>query len=159
MVPETVQHITTGCKMHASKEYFERHNQLARIVYSNICNKYRLDVPGSNPIYGDWIWVTKIGAGALYCLPTALSKRDPPKDQILWTPYQMLKTLEVSWMIFETSLRNYKQSSSLQIKSPGKNTCSLSPECLRIYFCVFFVCLVFCCLPLVTFTREKLLNI
>ncbi|TWW73493.1 hypothetical protein D4764_15G0008870 [Takifugu flavidus] len=45
--PETVQHITAGCKMFAGKAYMERHNQVAGIVYRNICTEYGLEVPGS----------------------------------------------------------------------------------------------------------------
>ncbi|TWW71259.1 hypothetical protein D4764_17G0007420 [Takifugu flavidus] len=45
--PETVQHITAGCKMLAGKAYMERHNQVAGIVYRNICTEYGLEVPGS----------------------------------------------------------------------------------------------------------------
>jgi len=36
---ETVQHIVMGCKMQAGT-YMERHNQVARIVYRNICDEY-----------------------------------------------------------------------------------------------------------------------
>lgn len=45
--PETVQHITAGCKMLAGKAYMERHNQVAGIVYRNICAEYGLETPGS----------------------------------------------------------------------------------------------------------------
>ncbi|TWW53461.1 uncharacterized protein LOC130519722 [Takifugu flavidus] len=45
--PETVQHITAGCKMLAGKAYMERHNQVAGIVYRNICTEYGLEVPGT----------------------------------------------------------------------------------------------------------------
>ncbi|TWW62748.1 hypothetical protein D4764_04G0013950 [Takifugu flavidus] len=45
-VPD-VQHITAGCKMLAGKAYMERHNQVAGIVYRNICTKYGWEVPGS----------------------------------------------------------------------------------------------------------------
>ncbi|XP_055368940.1 uncharacterized protein LOC129604854 [Betta splendens] len=45
--PETVQHITAGCKMLAGKAYMERHNQLAGIVYRNICAEYGLETPRS----------------------------------------------------------------------------------------------------------------
>lgn len=45
--PETVQHITAGCKMLAGKAYLERHNQVAGIVYRNICTEYGLEVPRS----------------------------------------------------------------------------------------------------------------
>ncbi|XP_051929435.1 uncharacterized protein LOC127605701 [Hippocampus zosterae] len=37
--PETIQHITAGCKMLAGKAYMERHNQVAGIVYRNIRKK------------------------------------------------------------------------------------------------------------------------
>ncbi|KAK7922367.1 hypothetical protein WMY93_009269 [Mugilogobius chulae] len=45
--PETVQHITAGCKMLAGKAYMERHNQVAGIVYRNICAEYGLETPRS----------------------------------------------------------------------------------------------------------------
>ncbi|KAK7930437.1 hypothetical protein WMY93_006832 [Mugilogobius chulae] len=45
--PETVQHITAGCKMLAVKAYMERHNQVAGIVYRNICAEYGLETPRS----------------------------------------------------------------------------------------------------------------
>uniref|UniRef100_A0A669EZW7 Reverse transcriptase domain-containing protein n=1 Tax=Oreochromis niloticus TaxID=8128 RepID=A0A669EZW7_ORENI len=45
--PETIQHITAGCKMLAGKAYMERHNQVAGIVYRNICAEYNLEVPRS----------------------------------------------------------------------------------------------------------------
>ncbi|KAF7649100.1 hypothetical protein LDENG_00146690 [Lucifuga dentata] len=45
--PETVQHIVALCKMLAGTAYTERHNQVAGIVYRNICAKYRLEVPKS----------------------------------------------------------------------------------------------------------------
>uniref|UniRef100_A0A087XGF1 Reverse transcriptase zinc-binding domain-containing protein n=2 Tax=Poecilia formosa TaxID=48698 RepID=A0A087XGF1_POEFO len=44
---ETVQHITAGCKMLAGKAYMERHNQVASIVYRNICAEYGLEAPRS----------------------------------------------------------------------------------------------------------------
>ncbi|TWW69428.1 ATP-dependent Clp protease proteolytic subunit, mitochondrial [Takifugu flavidus] len=53
--PETVQHITAGCKMLAGKAYMERHNQVAGIVYRNICTEYGLEVPGSR-----WETPTKV---------------------------------------------------------------------------------------------------
>ena len=45
--PETIQHITAGCKMLAGKAYMERHNQVAGIVYRNICVEYGLETPRS----------------------------------------------------------------------------------------------------------------
>ena len=42
---ETVQHITSGCKQLAGTAYTERHNQVAGIVYRNICKVYDLDTP------------------------------------------------------------------------------------------------------------------
>ncbi|XP_054913489.1 uncharacterized protein LOC129377515 [Poeciliopsis prolifica] len=45
--PETVQHITAGCKILAGKAYMERHNQVAGIVYRNICAEYGLETPRS----------------------------------------------------------------------------------------------------------------
>ena len=44
---ETIQPITAGCKMLAKKAYMERHNQVAGIVYRNICAEYELETPGS----------------------------------------------------------------------------------------------------------------
>lgn len=38
--PETIQHIVTGCKIQAWTAYPERHNQVAGIVYWNICVAY-----------------------------------------------------------------------------------------------------------------------
>ena len=38
--PETVQHITAGCKMLAGKAHMESHNQVAGIIHRNICAKY-----------------------------------------------------------------------------------------------------------------------
>ncbi|TWW61003.1 hypothetical protein D4764_05G0010930 [Takifugu flavidus] len=35
------------CKILAGKTYMERHNQVAGIVYRNICTEYGLEVPGS----------------------------------------------------------------------------------------------------------------
>ena len=45
--PETVQHIIAGCKMQAGTAYMERHNQVAGIVYRNICTEFGLEVPRS----------------------------------------------------------------------------------------------------------------
>ncbi|XP_076610522.1 uncharacterized protein LOC143335176 [Chaetodon auriga] len=45
--PETIQHITAGCKMLAGKAYMECHNQVASIIHRNICTEYGLEVPGS----------------------------------------------------------------------------------------------------------------
>ncbi|XP_068176488.1 uncharacterized protein [Antennarius striatus] len=45
--PESVQHVVAGCKMLASSAYMERHNQVAVIVYRNICTQYGLEVPKS----------------------------------------------------------------------------------------------------------------
>ncbi|KAF7649568.1 hypothetical protein LDENG_00139440 [Lucifuga dentata] len=45
--PETVQHSLAGCKMLAGTAYTERHNQVAGIVYRNICAEYGLEVPKS----------------------------------------------------------------------------------------------------------------
>ena len=47
---ETVQHIVAGCKMQAETAYTERHNQVAVIVYRNICSEYGLDPPKSRGI-------------------------------------------------------------------------------------------------------------
>ena len=44
---ETIQHITAGCKMLAGKAYMECHNQVAGIVYRNICAEYGLETPRS----------------------------------------------------------------------------------------------------------------
>ena len=44
---QTVQHIVAGCKMQAGIAYIERHNQVAGIVYRNICAVYGLEVPKS----------------------------------------------------------------------------------------------------------------
>ncbi|XP_078791071.1 uncharacterized protein LOC111949134 [Oryzias latipes] len=44
-VPETIQHITAGCKMLAGKAYMERHNQVAGIIYMNMCAKYGHEIP------------------------------------------------------------------------------------------------------------------
>ncbi|CAK6954711.1 zinc-binding domain-containing protein%2C partial [Scomber scombrus] len=44
--PQTVQHIIAGCKMQAGTAYIEHHNQVAGIVYSNICT-YGQEVPRS----------------------------------------------------------------------------------------------------------------
>ncbi|XP_055368950.1 uncharacterized protein LOC129604859 [Betta splendens] len=45
--PESIQHITAGCKMLAGKAYMKRHNQVAGIVYRNICAEYGLETPRS----------------------------------------------------------------------------------------------------------------
>ena len=45
--PETFQHITAECKMLAMKAYMEHHNQVAGIVYRNICAEYGSETPGS----------------------------------------------------------------------------------------------------------------
>ena len=42
---ETVQHIVAGCKMQAGTAYTERHNQVAGLVYRNICSQYGLEPP------------------------------------------------------------------------------------------------------------------
>jgi hypothetical protein len=42
---ETVQHITSGCTQLAGTAYTERHNQVALIVYRNICQVYDLETP------------------------------------------------------------------------------------------------------------------
>ena len=47
MHPETVQHIIAGCKILAGSAYMERHNQVAGIVYRNICTQYGIEVPKS----------------------------------------------------------------------------------------------------------------
>jgi len=44
---ETVQPIVVGCKMQAGMAYMERYNQVAGIVYRNICADYGLEVPKS----------------------------------------------------------------------------------------------------------------
>ena len=44
---KTVQHIVAGCKMQTGTAYTERHNQVASIVYRNICTMYGLDPPKS----------------------------------------------------------------------------------------------------------------
>ena len=36
-VPQTVQHITAGCKILAGKAYLDCHSQVAGIVYRNFC--------------------------------------------------------------------------------------------------------------------------
>uniref|UniRef100_A0A3P9J433 Carbohydrate sulfotransferase n=1 Tax=Oryzias latipes TaxID=8090 RepID=A0A3P9J433_ORYLA len=41
------QHITAGCKMLAGKAYMERHNQVAGIIYRNMCAEYELETPRS----------------------------------------------------------------------------------------------------------------
>lgn len=41
---EAVQNITAGCKVQV---HLEGHDQVAGIVYRNICAEYRLEVPGS----------------------------------------------------------------------------------------------------------------
>ena len=46
--PETVQRITAECKMQAGKANLEHHNQVASIVFSNICAEYGQEVQGSN---------------------------------------------------------------------------------------------------------------
>ena len=45
--PETVQHITSGCKILAGNKYTERHNQVAGMVHRNICKEYELETPAS----------------------------------------------------------------------------------------------------------------
>ncbi|TWW67367.1 hypothetical protein D4764_02G0004080 [Takifugu flavidus] len=47
VAPETAPHITAGCKMLAGKADIEWHNQVAVIVYRNICTECGLEVPGS----------------------------------------------------------------------------------------------------------------
>uniref|UniRef100_A0A669BY65 Metal transporter n=1 Tax=Oreochromis niloticus TaxID=8128 RepID=A0A669BY65_ORENI len=42
--PETLQHITAGCKMLAGRAYMERHKQVVGIVYRNICVEYGQEV-------------------------------------------------------------------------------------------------------------------
>lgn len=45
--PEKVQLITAGCKIQAGTVYLEHNNQVASIVYKNVCAEYGLVVPGS----------------------------------------------------------------------------------------------------------------
>ena len=45
--PETVQHITRGCKILAGNKYMERHNQIAGMVHRNIYKEYQLETPAS----------------------------------------------------------------------------------------------------------------
>ncbi len=40
---ETVQHIIAGCKMQTGTAYMGRHNQVAGIMYRNICTKVCTD--------------------------------------------------------------------------------------------------------------------
>ena len=40
---ESVQHITSGCKKWAQKEYKRRHNNVAKKVYWDICKKNGLE--------------------------------------------------------------------------------------------------------------------
>ena len=42
---ETIQHIITGCTKLAGTAYMERHNQVALIVYRNICKTYNIETP------------------------------------------------------------------------------------------------------------------
>ena len=46
-VPETVKNIVAGCKMQAGSAYMERNNQVAGIVFRNICAEYGLEAPKS----------------------------------------------------------------------------------------------------------------
>ncbi|KAK2578111.1 hypothetical protein KPH14_009889 [Odynerus spinipes] len=41
--PETIDHITGGCKLLASTEYMERHNMTATIIRKEIANRYNLE--------------------------------------------------------------------------------------------------------------------
>ena len=45
--PETVQQIIAGCKMQEGTVYVERHNQVAGLVYRNICTEVGLEVTSS----------------------------------------------------------------------------------------------------------------
>ena len=62
---ETIQHIASGCQQLAGTAYTERHNQVAGIVYRNICTEYNLECPK------DW-WET----------PPKVNENDEAK--ILW---------------------------------------------------------------------------
>ena len=42
---ETIQHLTSGCVKLAGTAYTERHNQVALIIYRNICDVYDLETP------------------------------------------------------------------------------------------------------------------
>lgn len=42
---ETIQHIISGCKQLAGTAYTERHNQVANIIYRQICETYDLETP------------------------------------------------------------------------------------------------------------------
>lgn len=42
--PETVQHITTGCKIQTWMAYMGRHNHVAGTLYRDICTSYGLEV-------------------------------------------------------------------------------------------------------------------
>ena len=46
---------------------------------------------------GGWILATKIWGGALYPLPSSLSKKDTPEGEIQETTYQKSRTEEASW--------------------------------------------------------------
>ena len=42
---ETIQHIISGCKQLAGTAYTERHNQVANMIYREICEFYNLETP------------------------------------------------------------------------------------------------------------------
>ena len=46
--PEMVQHIRAGSNIQAGKVYLEHHNQVAGIVYRNICAEYWLENTSSD---------------------------------------------------------------------------------------------------------------
>lgn len=45
--------MTSVCKMLAGRPYIQQHNQVAGIVYWNICAEYGLEVPRSK--CGEWL--------------------------------------------------------------------------------------------------------
>lgn len=46
--PETIQDMTSGCKMLAGRAYIKNYNQVADIMYRNICTKFGLETLRSN---------------------------------------------------------------------------------------------------------------
>lgn len=49
-VPETIQHIISGCKMLANTEYLSRHNQVAKIIHQKLAYQHKL-IDTKSPYY------------------------------------------------------------------------------------------------------------
>ena len=80
-----------------------------------------------NPTDGRWMFDTQIGGWASYLLSTLIVMNDSPQGKILGNPLpETYNSRSLYWIRGETSLRNYKKSSCLQLKP--KTTMTLTTE-------------------------------